>query len=103
MSLCFDSDAANQELRTYVVVKPMSGLWNKLDMRTGVHTDGLTDDDLIVALGEEYYVEDCEGSKKEDRQATVMRRKHNTMVSFSAIGLNLTRFMSTLAGSGCQA
>jgi hypothetical protein len=91
MSLCFDSDAANQEPRAYVVVKLISGLWNKLDMRTGMHTDGLIDDDLIAALGEEYNVKECEGSKKEGRQATVMRRKHNTMVSFSVIGQNLAR------------
>jgi hypothetical protein len=65
MALCFDSDAANQEPRAYVGVKLTSGLWNKLDMRMGMHTDGLTDDDLIAALGEEYYAEECEGSKKE--------------------------------------
>jgi hypothetical protein len=91
MSPCFDSDAARQEPRAYVVVKLISGLWNKLDMRTDMHTDGLIDDDLIAALGEEYYVEECEGSKKEGRQATVMRRKHNAMVSFHVIGLNFAR------------
>jgi hypothetical protein len=103
MALCSDSDSANQEPRTYVVVKLLSGLWNKLDMRTGVHTDGLTDDDLISALGEECYVEECEGSKKEGRQATVMRRKLYTMVDFSVIVLNFAPFISSLAGSGCQA
>jgi hypothetical protein len=72
-------------------------------MRTSVHTDGFIDDDLIAALGEEYYVEECEGSKKEGRQATVMRRNYCTMVSFNAIVLNFARFMSFLAGSGCQA
>jgi hypothetical protein len=55
MARCIDSDAANQELRAYEVVRLISGLWNKLDMRTSMPMDGLTDDDIIAALEEEYF------------------------------------------------